>query len=158
MKHPAVNKYSTGCSLNIVFFPRILESLPPLPHQPSAAIGCTKKYQPIGVTVHSRCVDSFEGLLQRCFRGRGCSELWKKAQFFPKHPIPCLMVHFQRNKLLPLSHEIKNSSLDIISGFFFQSMTIFQARRKMDIQEIDILMIIPFQGEWFKFTSFTGCS
>ena len=35
-----------------VFFPRILESLPPLPRQHSAAIGCTKNYQPIGVTVH----------------------------------------------------------------------------------------------------------
>ena len=54
----------TGCSLNIVFFSRILESL----H--SAAIGCTKRYQPIGLTVHSHCV---EGLLQRCKRGRGCS-------------------------------------------------------------------------------------
>ena len=32
----------TGCSLNIVgFFLRILESLPPLPRQNSAAIGCT---------------------------------------------------------------------------------------------------------------------
>ena len=30
-----------------------------------AAIGCTKNYQPIGVTVHSHCVVSFGGLLQR---------------------------------------------------------------------------------------------
>ena len=37
-----------------VYFPRILESLPPLPCQHSAAIGCTKNYQPIGVTVHTR--------------------------------------------------------------------------------------------------------
>ena len=37
-------KYSsTGCSLNIVFLPRILEILPPLPRQHLAAIGCTKK-------------------------------------------------------------------------------------------------------------------
>ena len=36
----------TGCSLNIVgFFLRILESLPPLPRQHSAAIGCTKNCQ-----------------------------------------------------------------------------------------------------------------
>ena len=35
--------YSTGYSLNIVFFSRILKSLPPLPRQHSAAIGCTKK-------------------------------------------------------------------------------------------------------------------
>ena len=59
----------------IVFFPRILESLPRLPRQHSAAIGCTKNYQPIGVTVHLHCADSFEGLLQRCRDGRGCSEL-----------------------------------------------------------------------------------
>ena len=32
-----------------VFFPKNLESLPPLPRQRSAdAIGCTKNYQPIG--------------------------------------------------------------------------------------------------------------
>ena len=55
--------------------PRILESLPPFPRQHSSAIGCTKNYQPIGVTVHSLCVESIEGLLQRCRRGRGCSEL-----------------------------------------------------------------------------------
>ena len=72
---------STGCSLNIVFFPRILESLPPLPRQPSAAIGCTKNYQPIGVTVHSLCDESFEGLLQPCRRGRVAVNC-EKTQFF----------------------------------------------------------------------------
>ena len=46
-----------------LFFSRIFESLPPLPRQHSAAIGCTKKYQPIEVTVHSHCVESFEGRL-----------------------------------------------------------------------------------------------
>ena len=50
-----------------------------LPHL--AAIGRTKYYQPIGVAVHSHCVESFEGFLQRCRRGRGCSELWKKIIF-----------------------------------------------------------------------------
>ena len=48
----------------LCFFPRILESLPPLPRERSAAVGCTKKYQPIGVTVRSHCVESFVGLLQ----------------------------------------------------------------------------------------------
>ena len=44
---------------------------------PSPALGCylQKNCQPIGVNVHSQCVESFEGLLQRCRRGRGCSEL-----------------------------------------------------------------------------------
>ena len=45
-----------------------------------------KNYQPIGVTVHSHCVESFEGLLQRCRRGRSCSELWKNT-IFPEHPV-----------------------------------------------------------------------
>ena len=40
-----------------------------------AAIGCTKNYQPIGVAVHSYCVESLEGLSQQCRRGRSCSEL-----------------------------------------------------------------------------------
>ena len=81
------NYQSTGCSLDIVFFPRILESLPSLHRQHSTAIGCTKKYKPIGVTVHSHCVESFEGLLQRCRRGRGCSELWRNTLIFPEHPV-----------------------------------------------------------------------
>ena len=68
------------------FFPRILESLPPLPRQHSAAIGCTKNYQPIGVSVHSHCVESFEGLLQQCRRGRGCSK-YEKNTIFPEHPV-----------------------------------------------------------------------
>ena len=57
-----VHDVTTGCSLNIVFFPRILETLPFLSRQHSAAICCTKK-TPIGVTVPSHCVESFEGLL-----------------------------------------------------------------------------------------------
>ena len=69
-----------------VFFSRIFESLPPLPRQHSAAFGCTKIQQPIGVTVHSHCVESFEGLLKRCRRWRGCSELWKNT-IFPEHPV-----------------------------------------------------------------------
>ena len=36
-------KVNTGCSLNIVFFPRILKSLSPFPRQHSASIGCTNK-------------------------------------------------------------------------------------------------------------------
>ena len=46
-----------GVYLILCFFPRILESLPPLPHYHSAAIGCTN-FQPIGVTVHSHCVEN----------------------------------------------------------------------------------------------------
>ena len=75
----------TECSLNIMFFPRNLESLPPLPRQHSAAIGCTKNYQPKGVIVHPQFVESIEGLLQQCRRGRGCSELWNKNIFIENH-------------------------------------------------------------------------
>ena len=67
------DKWNTGCPLNMVFFKRILESWPTLPRQHSIAIGCTKNYQQIRLTVHSHCVESFEDLLQRCRRGRGCS-------------------------------------------------------------------------------------
>ena len=68
-------RYATECSLNIVFFPKIFNILRSLPRQHWAAIGCTKNYQPIGMTVHLHCVESFEGLLQRCRRGRGCNKL-----------------------------------------------------------------------------------
>ena len=68
------------------YFLRILESLRPFPRQHSAAIGCTKNYQPIGVTVLSHCVDSFEGLLQRCpamyVGGEGVAVNCEKTQFF----------------------------------------------------------------------------
>ena len=96
----------TGCSLNIVFFPRIFESLPPLPRQHSAAIGCTKNYQPIGVTVHSHYVESFEGLLQRCRRGRGSSELLKNT--IPEHPICCrhLWICLFRKEILTFSRKV----------------------------------------------------
>ena len=68
---------STGCSLNIVFFFKIsLVSLPPLPRQyHSAAIGCAKRYQPIGVTVHSH---AFRALKV----GEGLQWIVKKTRFF----------------------------------------------------------------------------
>ena len=79
--------HHTGCSLNIVgFFPRILESLPPLPRQHSPSIGCLDNYHPIGVTVHSHCVESFEGLLQRCRRGMGLQRIVKNT-IFPEQPV-----------------------------------------------------------------------
>ena len=53
------------CSLNIVFFfPRILKSLP------------------IGATVHSHCVESFEGLLKRNAGEGGVAVNCEKTQFF----------------------------------------------------------------------------
>ena len=64
-----------------VLFPRILESLPPLPRQHSAAIGCSKNYQPIGVTVRALKVtysDVSEG---------GAAVNCEKIIIFPEHPI-----------------------------------------------------------------------
>ena len=58
---------------------------------PSPALSCHWLYKklPANGTVHWHCVKSFEGLLQRCRRWRGCSELWKNT-FFPEHPVPIL--------------------------------------------------------------------
>ena len=56
-------------------FSKNFRKFAPLPRQHSAAMGCAKNYQPMEATVHSHCVESFGGLLKRCRRGRGCSEL-----------------------------------------------------------------------------------
>ena len=73
-----LNKDYTGCSLNIVLIPRILESLPPLPRQQhSASIGCTINYQPIGVTVPSHCVESIKGV-------EGVPVNYEKNTIFPE--------------------------------------------------------------------------
>ena len=100
------------------FFPRILESLPPLPRQNSAAIGCTKIYQPIGVTVHSHCVESFEGLLQRCWRGRSSSELWKKHNFYwtPCTRLPCLVSVWPGWRLSLVASEVDSSIVRLRHG------------------------------------------
>ena len=45
--------FSTGCSLNIVFFPRIFNILRPLPGKERAAIGCTENGQPGDCTLIS---------------------------------------------------------------------------------------------------------
>ena len=90
------------------FFPRILESLPPLPRQHSAVIGCTKNYQPIGVTVHSHCVESFGGLLQRYWRGRGFRELWKNT-IFPAHPVYRDILEIEIYQITKLLFSVKDN-------------------------------------------------
>ena len=71
-----------------VFFPRILESLPPLPHQHLAAIRCTKNYQPIGVTLHLHCVESFELKVSYSDVGEGGVAVnCEKNIIFPEHPV-----------------------------------------------------------------------
>ena len=63
-------RYSTGCSLSIVFFPRIFNILRPLSREDRAAIGCTEN-------VHSDLrLDELLSFKQ----GMGCSEL-EKTQF-----------------------------------------------------------------------------
>ena len=70
-----------------MFFPRILEKLPPLPRQHSAAIACTKNYRPIGVTVHSHCVESFEKTYSDVGEGGVAVNCEKKTIIFPEHPV-----------------------------------------------------------------------
>ena len=59
--------------------------LQPLPRKHWAAIGCTEIGQigqPIGVTVHSHCVESFKKLLQQ-YVGEGWAAVDnEKTQFF----------------------------------------------------------------------------
>ena len=79
----ALRREAQGVHQILCFFPRIFESLPPLPRQHSAAIGCTKNGTK---KVHSYCVESSEGLLQRRRRGRGCSAFRKKHNV-SEHPV-----------------------------------------------------------------------
>ena len=45
-----------------------------------------KNYQPIGVTVHSHCVESSEGVLNDIGEGRVAVNC-EKNTFFPEHPV-----------------------------------------------------------------------
>ena len=69
-----------------VFFSRILESLPPLPRQQhSAAIGCTKNYQPIGVILYTRIALRALKVSYSDVGERGVAvNCEKKTQFFLK--------------------------------------------------------------------------
>ena len=52
---------------------------------PTPALGCYwfyKNYQPMGVALHSRCVESFEGLLQQYVGEGGVAVNCEKTQFF----------------------------------------------------------------------------
>jgi len=76
----------TGCSLNIVFFPKNSQKFAT---SPSLALVCYwlyKKGQPIGATVHSHCIENFDGHLKLYVgKGRGCSEVLKNT-ILPEHP------------------------------------------------------------------------
>ena len=73
----------TGCSGKIVFFfSRIFIILPPLPFKHWAAIGCTKNFQPIGVTAHSYWKVSYSDLGEE-----GVASNCEKNTIFPEHPI-----------------------------------------------------------------------
>ena len=86
----ASSESHTGCSLNNVFFPRILENFPPLPRQHSAVTYWFYKKLPANrrVTVYTRIalgalkvsysdVDE-EGVTMNCEQTRF---------FFPEHPL-----------------------------------------------------------------------
>ena len=74
---------------------------PLLPHT-WAGIGCTEIAQigqPVGVTVHSRCLESFENLLQR-----HVGEAWvavdneKRIKFFSEHPEHNLLLRTEQKQ------------------------------------------------------------
>ena len=68
------------------FFPKNLDSLLPLPRQHSNAIGCTKNYQSIGVTVHSHYVKSLKVSYSDVDEG-GVAVDCEKNTIFPEHPV-----------------------------------------------------------------------
>ena len=101
---------NTGCSVEIVLFPRIFIILPPLPRQHWATIGCTNIGQhPIGVTVHSHCVESLEGLSQRCRRGKGFQWIVKKNIFFWP---PCSKIKIKDLAILKTPGSLVSTSVD----------------------------------------------
>ena len=93
----------------IKYIPRFPQSLPPLHRQHSAAIGCTKNYQPIGATVHSHC--ELWRSLRACRRGRGCSESWKYT-FFSEHPvIHHFKIYLSKSQGSTFIHELKSTEV-----------------------------------------------
>ena len=77
-----------------VFFSRILDNLPPLPRQHSAAIGCTKNYQPIGVILYTRI--ALRALNVSCSdvgEGGVAANCEKKNTIFPEHPVHELILN-----------------------------------------------------------------
>ena len=76
-KYPALQ----GVQDKLWGFQEFFIILPPLPRKHWAAIGCAEFGQPIGVTVHSHCVESFENLLQR-YVGEGLVEEGNENAFF----------------------------------------------------------------------------
>ena len=67
-------------------FARIPKSLPTLRRHYSAAIGCTKNNEPIGVTVHSHCIESFKVPYNDVGEG-GVAVNCKKNTIFPEHSV-----------------------------------------------------------------------
>ena len=63
---------TTGCSLNIVLFSKNSQ---------------TFATSPSPVTVHSYCVESYEGLSQRCRRTRAFAVNCEKNTIFLEHPV-----------------------------------------------------------------------
>ena len=74
--------FTTGCSLDIVFFSRILESLPPRPSQHLAAIGCTKKI-PANRSTCTACITLRALKVSYSDVGEGGAAVnWEKTHFF----------------------------------------------------------------------------
>ena len=67
-----------GCSFTIVFFSKKFSKVCHLSFASTRLLLVVQKIMLIGVTVYSHSVESFEGLLQQCRRGRGCCKLGTK--------------------------------------------------------------------------------
>ena len=76
-------------------FLRILESLTPLPRQHSAAIGCTKNYQPIGVTVYNRIALRALKVSNSDVGEVGVEVNCDKNTIFPEHPVDLMRTLLQ---------------------------------------------------------------
>ena len=69
---------TTGCSLNVVFFFQEFWKVCHLSLASTRLLLFTKHYQPIGVTVHSHYVESFEGPYSDVGEG-GVAVNWEKT-------------------------------------------------------------------------------
>ena len=85
--HPSTTgSTGTGCSLNryCVFFQEF-----------SKVCHLSLASTLLLLVVQKITIDRLEGLLQRCRRGRVCSELWKNT-IFPEHPVHCYRLKLQQ--------------------------------------------------------------
>ena len=132
----------TGCSINIFFFPRILQKFAT---SPSLALGCYWLYKKLPAN-RSDCTLAFRWKLwrsQRCRRGRGSSELWKNT-IFPAHPVP------MRWCIQGRACDARSYQFSRLTSRFSRSKHVWGPfRKKINIQWSPC--IFWYNMRWFKF-------